>query len=66
MFTAMVLACFIDGSCVELTDSNGPYKQEIDCQARVATMMQDFVSAPQTPPVQILRFKCEIKQDAAT
>ena len=62
MFTAIILACFIDGSCVQLTDRYGPYKTELECKARVAHMMQDFISAPPTPPVRMLSFKCDVKQ----
>ena len=65
MFTALVLACFIDASCVELEDTNGPYKTELECKARVAHMIQDFTSVPQTPPVKVFRFKCD-KQGTKT
>lgn len=59
MFKALVLACFITQNCVELQDNRGPYKTEIECKARVAEMISDFVSVEQTPPVTIIQYRCD-------
>ena len=66
MFTAIILACFIDGSCVELIDRYGPYKTEVECKVRLVDMMQDFISAPTTPPVKLIKYKCSTKQGTKT
>ena len=59
MFEALILVCLINKECVELHDDRGPYKTEIQCKARAAEMMSDFVSAPVTPPVTTLMFRCD-------
>ena len=58
MFEALVLACLLDKDCIELQDRRGPYKTEVECKARVAEMMRDFVTDERTPPVVVLQFKC--------
>jgi len=66
MFTAVILACFIDASCVEFVDRYGPYKTELECKARVAEMVQDIMSVEGTPPVSRILFKCDVKQGTKT
>ena len=58
MFEALVLACLLNKDCIELQDRRGPYKTEVECKARVAEMMRDFVSDERTPPITVLQFKC--------
>lgn len=58
MFTAMILACLVTQECIKLEDDRGPYKTEVECKARAAEMMQDFISAPVTPPTLSIAFAC--------
>ena len=59
MIEAIVLVCFINTECIEIHDDRGPYLKEIQCKARVAEMLQDFISFEQTPPVIFIDYKCE-------
>jgi hypothetical protein len=59
MFKTLILVCLFNTECVELHDDRGPYKTEVECKARAAEMMSDFVSANVTPPVTTLKFKCD-------
>lgn len=59
MLQALVLVCFMDSSCIELSDNRGLLQDEISCKARVAEMITDFVSAPVTPPVISIQYVCK-------
>jgi len=55
----------INTECVELHDKRGPYKTQVECMARSAEMMQDFVSEESTPPVITLEVQCNIEKGTA-
>jgi len=59
MLQALVLVCFMDNSCIELSDNRGLLQDEISCKARIAEMITDFVSAPVTPPVISIQYVCK-------
>ena len=59
MFETLVLACLITRECVEIRDDYGPYKTEIECEARAAKIMKDFTQFPATPPVGTFDFRCD-------
>lgn len=39
MFEIFLLVCYIDGSCIEISDQRGPYKEETDCENRLEEMI---------------------------
>jgi len=59
MLEALVLVCFMDNSCIELSNNRGLLQDEISCKARIAEMITDFVSAPVTPPVISIQYVCK-------
>jgi len=59
MLQALVLVCFIDNSCIQLSDNRGLLQNETSCKARVAEMIIDFVSARVTPPVISIQYVCQ-------
>ena len=59
MLQALVLDCFIDNSCIELSDNRGLFQDETSCKARVAEMITDFVSSRVTPPVISIQYVCQ-------
>lgn len=61
MFEVVILVCLLNNDCVELHDTKGPYKTELECRARASEMMEDFVSAKPTPPTIGLRVNCNKK-----
>jgi hypothetical protein len=65
MFKAIIIVCMINTECVELHDKRGPYKTQVECMARSAEMMQDFVSEESTPPVVTLEVQCNIEKGTA-
>jgi len=67
MIEAIVLVCFINTNCVEVHDDRGPYIEEVQCKARVAEMLQDFISFEETPPVTFIDYKCRpVKEGIST
>lgn len=67
MIEAIVLVCFINTNCVEIHDDRGPYIEEVQCKARVAEMLQDFISFEETPPVTFIDYKCRpVKEGIST
>lgn len=66
MFEAVILVCLLKQDCVELTDTRGPYKTEVECKARVSEMMKDFTGAKETPPVVAFDFKCSKPEGLST
>jgi hypothetical protein len=59
MLQALVLVCFIDNTCMELSDNMGLLQDEISCKARITEMITDFVSSPVTPPVISIQYVCK-------
>jgi hypothetical protein len=66
MFEAVILVCLLNRECVELNDTRGPYKTEVECKARVSEMMKDFTGAKETPPVVVFDFKCNKPEGQST
>ena len=68
MFTAMVLACAIGNvspdTCIEATDTYGPYDTHKECYARVQEMVQALAY---TMPVPMqYSFKCSTPKGMTT
>lgn len=58
MFTAMVLICMIDRSCIEFTDKLGPNRTQQECLDRVEEMVYDIKQFP-LPPIKSIHYKCQ-------
>jgi len=58
MFTAMVLICMIDRSCIEFIDKLGPNRTQQECLDRVKEMVYDIKEFP-LPPIKSIHYKCQ-------
>ena len=58
MFTAMILVCMLDNSCIEFIDKEGPSLTQQECIDRVHEMLYDIKQFP-LPPVKSIHYKCQ-------
>jgi len=58
MFTAMILVCMLDNSCIEFTDNLGPNRTQQECIDRVHEMLYD-IKEILLPPVKSVHYKCQ-------
>jgi len=58
MFTAMILVCMLDNSCIEFTDNLGPNRTQQECIDRVHEMLYDIKEIP-LPLVKSVHYKCQ-------
>jgi hypothetical protein len=58
MFTAMILICMFDKSCIEFIDKEGPSLTQKECVDRVNEMLYDIKEFP-LPPIKSMHYKCQ-------